>query len=340
MTTIREIAELAGVSRGTVDRVLNKRGSVNPQTEERILEIAKALNYKPNKAGIVLAAQKKKLVLGVVLFGAGNPFFDLVETGITKKAGELDEYNCSVILKRVPDGVEEQLVAIHDLLAEGIHGLALSPYNDPRVIDVIHDCSDRNIPVVTLNTDIPASKRIAYVGSNYFHSGETAAGLMHLITSGEVKAGIVTGSAHVLCHTERIAGFTSCIQNNYPNIKIVETIANNDDDFISYDLTTRLLSEHPEINALFFTAAGVYGGCRAVTAMGKASQITILTFDDIPTTRDFIASGMIAATICQQPVVQGSKPLDILFGCLTTGELPHKEVNYTQVDIRIKENMH
>ena len=63
MATIKEIADLAGVSRGTVDRVLNKRGSVNPQTAEKILEIAQALDYKPNRAGLVLAAQKKNLKL-------------------------------------------------------------------------------------------------------------------------------------------------------------------------------------------------------------------------------------------------------------------------------------
>ena len=75
MATIKEIAELAGVSRGTVDRVLNNRGSVNPRTARKILEIAQALDYKPNKAGIVLAAQKKNLKIGVILFDTGNPFF-------------------------------------------------------------------------------------------------------------------------------------------------------------------------------------------------------------------------------------------------------------------------
>lgn len=57
MATIKEIAALAGVSRGTVDRVLNNRGAVNPITAEKVREIAKALDYKPNKAGLVLAAQ-------------------------------------------------------------------------------------------------------------------------------------------------------------------------------------------------------------------------------------------------------------------------------------------
>ena len=96
MATIKEIADLAGVSRGTVDRVLNKRGSVNPQTAEKVLEIAQALDYKPNRAGLVLAAQKKNLKLGVILFGEGNPFFDEVIDGIHHKEEELACYNCTV----------------------------------------------------------------------------------------------------------------------------------------------------------------------------------------------------------------------------------------------------
>ena len=47
MATIKEIAALAGVSRGTVDRVLNDRGAVNPETAEKIRKIAKELDYKP-----------------------------------------------------------------------------------------------------------------------------------------------------------------------------------------------------------------------------------------------------------------------------------------------------
>ena len=75
MTTLKEIADLAGVSRGTVDRVLNHRGSVNPKTAEKIMNIAQALDYQPNRAGTALAAQKKKLKLGVILFSTSNPFF-------------------------------------------------------------------------------------------------------------------------------------------------------------------------------------------------------------------------------------------------------------------------
>ena len=340
MATIKEIADLAGVSRGTVDRVLNKRGSVNPQTAQKIMEIVHALDYKPNRAGLVLAAQKKNLKLGVILFGEGNPFFDEVTAGVHQKEEDLACYNCTVQIKRVNVDTLEQLQAIDEFVKEGINGIAISPTNDPRLARRIDELFEQGIPVVALNTDIKNCKRIAFVGSNYYQSGATAAGLMRLMAKNEsTKIGIVTGSEEILCHTERIAGFTNAIQS-YPNIDIVATITNDDDDFVSYDRTTQLLKEHPEINALFFAAAGVYGGCRAALAMrGQKKDMTIITFDKVATTKEMVAKDVISATICQEPLVQGSKPLDILFSYLATGDLPKSEYTYTAVDIRIKENM-
>ena len=326
MATIKEIAELAGVSRGTVDRVLNNRGAVNPRTARKILEIAQALDYKPNKAGIVLAAQKKNLKIGVILFDTGNPFFDDVLEGVNRKSQELGGYNCSVLVTRVGFDLTAQLDAMDEMVSQGVSGIVLSPYNDPLISDKINEL------------DIENSSRLAYVGCNFYRSGETAAGLMHLIAGNEVYAGIVTGSSKVLCHTDRIAGFRDRIESHYPGIRIVGTIENSDDEFESYDRTLALLREHPEINALYFAAGGVYGGCRAVLAAGR-KDITIISCDKVSTTRDMVLQGVIAATICQQPLIQGTKPLDLLFSCLTTGEKPEKEYHYTTVDIRIRENI-
>lgn len=339
MATIKEIADLAGVSRGTVDRVLNKRGSVNPQTAEKIMEIVHALDYKPNRAGLVLAAQKKNLKFGAILFGGDNPFFDEVVSGMKQKEEELECYNCSLLIKHVTIDVNQQLQAIEEMVNAGVNGIAISPTNDPRLSKRINELFDQGIPVVTLNTDIQDSKRLAFVGSNYFQSGATAAGLMRLMAKSEdVNIGIITGSDEILCHTERIAGFEQAI-TAYPHIKVVETITNEDDDFISYDRTTQLLTDHPEINALFFAAGGVYGGCRSVLNLGKQKDMTIITFDNFTTTKEMIMKDVISATICQEPFVQGSKPLDLLFNYLATGEEPKVEYNYTAVDIRIKENI-
>lgn len=342
MATLKEIADLAGVSRGTVDRVLNHRGSVNPQTEKKILEIVQALGYKPNKAGIVLAAQKKNLRLGVVLLGKDTVFYDDILAGVRDKAEELEGYNCSVLLRQTDYDLTQQLDAIDELVAAGISGLAISPYNDNAVREKIDALHDQGIPVVTLNTDIENSRRLAYVGCHFYRSGETAGGLMHLMTNSaarrNVHVGIISGSMNVLCHTERIAGFRH-VTETYGGIQIVEIVNNSDDETKSYELTADMLSRHPEINALYFTAGGVYGGCRAVLDSGRADQMTVITNDMVDTTREFLENGLIAATICQQPFLQGHKPLSILFTYLTTGELPAMENDYVNIDIRIRENL-
>ena len=339
MATIKEIAALAGVSRGTVDRVLNNRGSVNPATAEKINEIAKALDYKPNKAGLALAAQKKKLKLGVILFSTDNPFFADVLKGVNEKTEDLAGYNCTVLVKQIPINVEAQLNAIDELLYEEISGIALAPYNDDRIRVRINELYEQGIPVVTLNTDIENSKRIAYVGSNYTKSGGTAAGLLRLMTHDTVHIGILTGSSDILCHTERIAGFTDTLKPYEDRMHIVSIVETQDDEIESYEQTSRLLKEHPEINALFFAAGGVYGGCRAIASLGFADKLCVIAFDKADTTEHFLQEGVLSAVICQQPRIQGKKPLDLLFAYLTSGELPEKEYNYTAVDIRILENI-
>ena len=67
MVTIKKIAEIAGVSRGTVDRVLNNRPGVNAETYHKVKEIADKLGYEPNMAGQMLAARKKKIRLGFIV---------------------------------------------------------------------------------------------------------------------------------------------------------------------------------------------------------------------------------------------------------------------------------
>lgn len=338
MATIKEIAELAGVSRGTVDRVLNHRGSVNPATAALVRDIARQLDYKPNRAGIALAAQRKNLKLGVLLFDTGNLFFEDVWKGVQEKAEELAGYNCTVLTKRVGFSASAQADAIAELESIQIDGLVLTPFNDELIARQINLLADKGIPVITTNTDIHNSHRLAFVGSDFYRCGQTAAGLMRLMTRGETHVGIVTGSSQVLCHTDRIKGFCDCIRENYPRITVSETIENSDDEFESYDKTLELLTRRPDINALYFTAGGVYGGCRAVLSAGR-KDILIIAYDQIPTTKELVEQDVIAATICQQPKVQGSRPLQLLFDYLMTGEKPEKEFYYTAVDIRIKENL-
>ena len=342
MPTIKEIAELAGVSRGTVDRVLNNRGSVNPDKEKKILEIVKALNYTPNLAGKSLAVTKKYLKFGYILFAStsSNPFFIDVVNGIEERAAELGEYNISVDIRYADiDNPSIQVQMINELIESGISGLAITPISHPIVMERIKELTSDGFPVVTVNSDIPDSGRIAYVGSDYYKSGETAAGILNLICNGVSKVGIVMGSPLVLCHSERVAGFTERIEEAYNGLEIIATEINHDDDIQSYVVTKRLLEKHPEIDSLYLVAAGVGGAFRAIKELGLEHKLKVVSYDSTTASRDLIRSGAISASITQEPFVQGAKPLDILYNYVGMGVKPEHELFYTALDIKIRENL-
>ena len=104
MATIKQIAEITNVSRGTIDRVLNNRGGVSPETEKKVRAAMEALNYLPNKAAQNLAVRRKKLKFGFILISPNNynPFFADVERGIRKKALELEEFGVTVDIRFTP----------------------------------------------------------------------------------------------------------------------------------------------------------------------------------------------------------------------------------------------
>ncbi len=336
MATIREIAKLAGVSRGTVDRVLNNRGAVSPETEAKIRSIVRQLDYKPNKAGIALASQKKKYLIGIILFSKKNPFFDDVMQGFSDKAEELSVYGCEISVKRVAYHPDAQLSAIRACLKEGIKGLIITPYNDNSICEELNKLSRSGIPVITVNSDAEGVRKLAYVGSDYYSSGKAAAALMELVTSGPVRLGIISGDNNILCHTQRSFGFTNKLAGN-SRFKVVCQGESYDDDQKSYELVSRMLTAHPDLNAFYFVAAGVYGGCRAILEYAPHKNIKVITFDDVPSTIEMMKKDVITATICQEPYWQGSKSLDLMFSYLSDGKEEIADVYYAKLSVKIKE---
>ncbi|MCR4589067.1 MAG: substrate-binding domain-containing protein [Lachnospiraceae bacterium] len=340
MATIKDVAAKAGVSRGTVDRVLNHRGNVNPETEQRILEVMKALNFTPNKAGMALAAQKKKYCIGIILFSKKNPFFDQVLEGMQDKSQELAFYGCSVYVQRVAYDPHAQLSAIEACKKHSVDGLILTPYNDPRIHKEINALTESGIPVMTVNSDIEHTSRLCYVGSDYYQSGQAAASLMEKLTQGPVRLGIINGDLKILCHKQRMAGFTDYLKGN-ERFKLMDRGDNFDDDLRSQILVESMLEKHPEINALFFTAAGVYGGCKAVQKIMEETNrhFTIITFDEVPTTIELIRKGIVSATICQEPYWQGARSLELMFRKLSEEDFTPEDSYYGKLSVQIKETI-
>lgn len=338
MVTIKQIADLCGISRGTVDRVINERGNVKPETRELVLSMAKELGYKPNPAGKALSARKKNPIVGVVISSEGNPFFDDVIRGIKLAVEKYEIYGLKVIWKNMRGYDVKSQYEILEELKDKVNALIINPVNDSIIANEINQFVDNGIFVVTVNNDIDGSKRHCYVGSDYVNGGQTAAALMQMVMPNEANIGIIMGSSKVLGHKQRLMAFKEHL-NQYKRFTIVDIQENDDDDICSYDKTKFMLEKYPQINGIFVVAAGVYGACRAVLALHKQEKITMVAFDTVPTTVEMMKKKVIKAAIYQHPYRQGQKAMQVVFEYLVNGISPDKSEHIMKNEIKILENL-
>lgn len=339
MVTIKEIADLCGVSRGTVDRVLNNRGNVKSEKKALILKVAKEMNYTPNPAGKALAARKLKPTVAIVMPSVGIAFFDIILEAMKKSAASYAMYGMQVewYLSKGYN-VDEQYEQLM-LLKGKVNGIILMPINDERICQAIKALTDEGIFVVTINTDIENSTRNCYVGTDYFNGGCTAGALLQLLHPKPLNIGITLGSLQILGHKQRLDGFRHILQSN-SQAEIKGIVEDQDDEVISYEKNLAMLRAHPEINALFAaTSGGIYGACRAIMACNPQREMTVVVFDNLPTTVELMEQGIIQATIYQHPRRQGQIAMQVIFDYLVNGKTPEKDLYLLTNEIRIKENV-
>ena len=339
MVTIKKIAELCGVSRGTVDRVLNGRGRVKPETAEAVMNMVKQLGYKPNPAGKALAARRHRPIVGVILNSEGNAFFDEIIRGIETAESRYQIYGMKLTMRRMKGyDVEAQLALIDELESIHVSGLIISPINDTRIAEAINALVDKGVFVVNVNNDVQNCRRQFYVGSDYTNGGETACALLQLLRGQTAKIGVVTGSRQAWGHELRLEGFQRRMEK-VPGFSILATAVNKDDEIRSYEETKKMLEEHPDIDSLFIVAGGVYGACRAVVSLKKEKDLTIVAFDSTPTTVDMMKQGVLKTIIYQHPYQQGYRAMDLAFQYLVNDQKPERERYILKNEIKLLENL-
>ena len=338
MVTIKQIADLCGVSRGTVDRVLNNRGNVKPEKRKRVLEVMRELNYQPNPAGKALAARKHKPVVGILLPSEGIVFFDAVLETMHRMARRYEDYGVRFVWRSLRGyHAGEQCAAIEELKSV-VNALIVNPMSEPAVIQKIDECVADGIFVITINNDVELSHRQLYVGSDYYEGGQTAGALLQMIGPSELKTGVLMGSKTMLGHRQRLDGFRDILRKN-PHFELLAVEENEDDERISYEKTKDMLARHPDINSLFVISAGAAGTGRAVKELGRAGDLTLIVFDTIPTTVQLMKEGVVQAALYQHPHQQAAKAIRAAFEYLVNGVRPEKQQDIVQNEIRILQNV-
>ncbi|HIT90091.1 MAG TPA: substrate-binding domain-containing protein [Candidatus Merdenecus merdavium] len=343
MATIKEIAKLAGVSIGTVDRVIHDRGLVNEQTKKKVLSVIKELNYKPNAVAQGLAVRKKKLKFCFFIPDSKrNPYFHKVYEAARKKAEELKQYGIQVVFHFI--GTESIFLDSADNISldylDDIDGIAMIGLEIMEINLCLDKAKERDIPVVFYNTIIPDRDYLAFVGCNYVDSGRMAAGLIALAGGEDAQVCIYTeGPTKVRSCSDRLLGFQNEVEEKYPRMKLLEVCKISSNQIDNYLSVKDMIQKYPDVNIMYIVNPADYGICEAIHRADEKNQIKIITNDLVKEQVDMIRQGIISATVCQEPEKQGSKPLEILFNYLALGKTPEEKMCYTNLSIHIAQNI-
>ncbi len=338
--TMTEIAYLCGVSRGTVDRVLNGRGGVKPETAERIKSVAESVGYHSNFAARTLATSQRQLKIGVLVNAVGHQYFSEILSGMIKTLESLDTYNIASVIK-ISGGfdVDQQLYLLDELLQQGVSALAITPANSTRVADKLQEFTAKGIPVLVVSALLDGFEYFSFVGCNHYRSGRIAGGFAKQILPEKSKIATLTGSRSMTGLNKRVAGFCDAMVASQRGYVLLDPAQSFDDDVIAYKALSNLISRHPDIDLVFFAAGGYSGGFQALEDAGLLGKIKIIAFDVQEVSLQYLKKGYVAALLNQHPSAQGRHAIKQLSDYLLFGTIPAKRNHYERIEILIDESL-
>lgn len=335
--TIQQIAELAGVSRGTVDRALNHRGRIAPEVAERIQAIADELGYVTKSR----KKDKEKEILtkiGVVTQLAHASFMLEINRGIRKAREELLERGVEVLVREVVSvDAQEQLCAIDELMQEGIEGLAVMPVESEKIRMRINQLTEeKGIVVVTFNSDIVGIRRKCFVGMDNKKSGRVAAGLLGMLTRGKGKILIITGYFSNPVNNFRVDGFVEELKESYPELEVAGVQASFDETKEVQHIIENGMMDVAGISGILVVSGGQAGVARAFENLKLDRRPYVVIYDQTPKNEKALRENTVDFLIDQNGYVQGYRPPIILAEMILKGKMPQEEYLYTDIKIMTK----
>ena len=316
---IHQIAELARVSIGTVDRALHGRPGIREATKKRILRIAKELAYTPHLAARALSVGRANLKIGVCIPEEIRFFYDQIRAGIFDEVRRVNGLGVEMVYRPVPSLGEGEQERISSLLAEGMSALIVTPGNPKTVTPLIEQAEEQNVRVVCITTDAPRSRRTTFVGVNPELSGKMAAELMAMFVPDGAKVAVVTGMLTAEEHRLKSRGFRTGFQRDCAGGKIVAVLEAHESEAESYQKTCRLIADFPDLQGIYVSTVNCLPVCRALRDHKMESRIRLITTDLFPQMAPYFRSGTIRASIYQDPYLQGQTAVRLLTDLLLNG---------------------
>jgi LacI family transcriptional regulator len=341
---IKDIAQRANVSVGTVDRVLHNRGEVAAKTRKQVLDIVEELGYTPNLLAKSLALKKTFRIAALIPDSANdNPYWEKPLIGIQQAYSEIKDFHSIVNVYTFDNNSEATFIrSFHAILDEKPDGMVFTPVFFNASLALIEKCDELGIPYVFMDVNIEGCNNLAYFGQNAEQSGYLAAKLMHyMLSAGShvlvLKPATKEGVTHHLRKREK--GFLSFFLSDANRKRILTTSLEIDitSNRNNEESLAKIFSEQRMIDGIFVTNSRVFKVARYM-ANSNLKEILLIGYDLIEKNLDFLEKGVINFLIGQKPEEQGYKSIQALFNFLLSGKKSEK-TNFSPIDIIMKENI-
>jgi LacI family transcriptional regulator len=335
MITIKDIAKLAGVSIGTVDRVLHNRGRVAKETEKNIKEIIKKYNYQPN----IFASQLKKgekynFCVIMPMPSQDGGYWNIPLKGIKKAQAELIGRNVTIEI-HFYDKYDITIFesTFKKIIKNKFDGFLIAPVLFEAVSKIINEIPE-NIPYVFFDSYLPGGKQIAFIGQNAYASGFVAAKLMKCLINGLSKIVVFDPIPEDYHIEERVKGFTDYCKKNNKNA-IVCTIEGSSSKLNVSQRINKLIDKNG-IDGIFFPSALTYLAAQCIEKFDK--KIYLIGYDLLEENKKYLNKDIIDFIIDQEPYKQGYEGIYLLYKHICLKERIKKTI-YLPINIIMKENL-
>lgn len=324
--TIKMIAEKAGVSIGTVDRVLHDRPYVKAEVKERILQVMEELNYRPNRMASALATSTTPRKLAVVQPVWNGHLRETIGSGVTRFLGERVDYNVSVKEWEYPQEDKDAcLRCLREAVSEGAQAIALCPTDCEEIRQMVESLAEQKIPVITFNSDIPNSARLCYVGEDARRAGRIAGEIAFKFLRDCDHPLLVYASPSYMGHKARIDGFMERLAELGFPLKNCNVVSTHNDYDETYAAVLAALKNDPALSYIYMANRSVPACVKAIEDAGRAGSVRILSHDCSPEISRFLKEGKVDFTIGQDLSYQTYQSLTLLLRCLSEHKMPEQD---------------
>ncbi len=342
---IKDIARLAGVSAGTVDRVLHNRGEVSEKTRNKILSIIRKSDYHPDILASTLAARKPCRIAALIPRATDDsPFWKYPLAGIEEGLREIMYFGVSLERYYFDYSDRESfLQSAAGMINEKPQGIIMAPVFTEEASLLLKDFNRKGIPVVLINANICSGSCIAFVGQDSLQSGMVAARLMHYGLGDDADLLIINftrergNQGHI---QKREEGFRKYYRENSKNnnsllqqINIAEVGISREEKI----LEQVILSSRPGLRGIFVTNSRVFR-VAGILEKNRINDIILIGYDLLQNNKDFLRKGTIDFLISQKPREQGYKSIMTLYHHLVLRKQVERS-HYLPIDIITKENL-